>query len=266
MPNFQSHASQLSKRVAELEAELGAICGDYIELVTEMAPFLTRFRDEVMRYHNALALAQRELADMRAYLGDAQALDKGSPESPLDELLAREELTVQEQFDRVWGDGNKNASQTVGDSASTPLSREVKDLFAQAAARLHPDFAQTEEERKRNLTLFNRVGNAYLNRDQRTLQSVVDALTPQTNLPAVIDHQVIQKLEDRIFHLETVTQNVSGQYYDYRYGDVARVRRYARQAEAEGRDLLATLSENIQRTLRRTLEELKETKKMLDQQ
>ena len=109
MPDFQTQASQLSKRIAELEAELGAICGDYVELVTEIAPFLTRFRDEVMRYHNALAIAQRELADARAYLGDARALDRGNPQSPLDELLAREELTVQQQHDRVWGDKNKDA-------------------------------------------------------------------------------------------------------------------------------------------------------------
>ena len=264
MPDFQTQASQLSKRIAELEAELGAICGDYVELVTEIAPFLTRFRDEVMRYHNALAIAQRELADARAYLGDARALDRGNPQSPLDELLAREELTVQQQYDRVWGDANKDA-KTPGSPASEPPSREIKTLFAQAVARLHPDFAQSEEERKRNLTLFNRVGTAYLNRDQRTLQSVVDSLTIRSNLPAVADYQVIRKLEDRIYHLEAVTQELSGQYYDYRYGDVARVRAYALEAETEGRDLLKSLSENIQRALRMTLEELKAAKRALNQ-
>jgi hypothetical protein len=265
MPDFQTQASRLSKRVAELEAELGAACGDYVELVTEIAPFLTRFRSEVMRYHNALALAQRELADVRVYLGDAHSLSRGQPESPLDELLKREEPTVQEQYDRVWGNGSQNASQTTGPQGRAPASPEVKQLFAKAVARLHPDFAQSEEERKRNLSLFNRVGTAYLNRDQRTLQSVVDSLTTKTNLPAVADYDVIRKLEDRIYQLETVSQNISGQYYDYRYGDVARIRVYALQAEEEGRDLLADLSENLQRTLRNTLEELKKLKRDLEQ-
>jgi len=265
MPDLQSQASHLSKRIAELEAELGTVCGDHIELVTEMAPFLARFRDEVMRYHNALAMAQRELADVRAFLGDVQALEKGQPDSPLDVLLRREDLTVQEQFDRVWGNGDKESSQAAKPQGNAPASREVKALFATAVARLHPDLAQTAEKRKERLKLFNQVGTAYLNRDQRTLQSVVDALTPHTNLPALVDDQVVKKLEDRIYQLEAVTQNISGQYYDYRYGDVSRVRAYALQAEAEGRDLLAELSEDIQRALRYTLEELKKSKKDLEQ-
>jgi hypothetical protein len=93
----------------------------------------------------------------------------------------------------------------------------------------------------------------------------VDSLTTKTNLPAVADYDVIRKLEDRIYQLETVSQNISGQYYDYRYGDVARIRVYALQAEEEGRDLLANLSENLQRTLRNTLEELKKLKRDLEQ-
>jgi len=266
MPDLQLQVANLSKRIAELEAELGAACGDTIEIVTEMAPFLERFRTEVMRYHRALALAQRELADVRAYRGDVHALEKGQPESPLDELLKRDSLTVQEQFDRVWGREDKDPPQSMGSSNHKPASREVKALYAKAVAYLHPELAQNTEERKEHLKLFNQVGTAYLNRDQGTLQSVVDAFTPHTNLPAVIDPQNMQKLKDRIYQLETVTQNVTGQLYDYRYGDVARVRAHALQAEAEGHDLLADLGEKIQQALRMTLEELKRSRKDLEQQ
>lgn len=264
MATLQESIRTLHDQIEQLEVRLGEVCGQYAEITAALAPFLVRYRDEILRYHKALVSAQRELADVQVYLGDTMALDEGEAASPLDEFLRREDASVQEQYERAWK--GKEVIRPLALDFVPELTDEVRILYAKAVANLHPDLARTTSERRSRIPVFNKVNAAYLRRDAETLRMAVDSTTPRSNLPDVINEQVVKELRDRIYAMEELIARIEGQYYDFRYGDPAKVRAYARHYEAQGKDFIENLSIEIQRVLRNTVEELASLKKDIEQQ
>lgn len=264
MPDLSRQISDLSEQIAALERRLGEVCGNYVEITTAMAPFLTRYRAEVIRYHRALVLALREVADVRAYRGDHEALNSGEVQSPLERILLLPGMSVQEQYER-----SLKAADAPNRPSSEPelpsTSRAVSQLYARCVATLHPDLTDDADERRRRVRLFNEVNAAYLRRDESALRLIADDLQQPTNLPALVDDSLVDEMRDRVYDLEALTERIEGQYFDMRYGDLARVRAYVQEAEAEGRDLIALLSEDLQAKLRATVEELAQLKSDLQQ-
>jgi Mg2+ and Co2+ transporter CorA len=264
MADLHEQIRSLHTQIEALEARFGEVCGQYAEITTELAPFLSRYRDEVVRYHKALLMAQREVADVRTYLGDTSSKHHGEGRSPLDEFLKREERTVEQQYDRVWG-GDDSGSVAALNSSMAPASDEVQTLYSKAVAKLHPDLSSSTAERRSRIAMFNQVNRAYLRRDVNTLRMAVEATTPQSNLPALVSDQTVKEMRNRIYDLEEIIARIETQTFDYHYGDVAKLHAHAQAAEAEGKDFIAELSEEIQRALRRTVEELATLKQNLEQ-
>jgi hypothetical protein len=264
MVDLPEQIRNLHAQIDALEARLGEVCGQYAEITTELAPFLTRYRDEVVRYHKALLMAQREVADVRTYLGDKGSKHGGEGRSPLDEFLKSEALTVEEQYDRVWG-GKEGTPLTALTSSMAPASDEVQTLYGKAVAKLHPDLAPSTSERRDRVAMFNQVNRAYLRRDVNTLRMAVDATTPKSNLPAVVSDEIVKDMRNRIYDLEELIARIETQTFDFHYGEVAKVHAHAQRAEAQGSDFIAELSAEIQRALRRTVEELAQLKQNLEQ-
>jgi hypothetical protein len=139
-----------------------------------------------------------------------------------------------------------------------PASKEVRRLYGKAIAALHPSLASSTQERRRRANLINQVNAAYVRRDETTLRMIVESAVPQTNLPALVDDRTVQELRNRAFDLEELIVRIEGQGYDLRYGDIARVRAHAEQAETAGRDFISEISADIQAALMRIKNELKE--------
>lgn len=257
-------ARQLQEQIDGLEAQLGDVCGQYVDVTSELAPFLSRYHAEVLRYHRALVQAQREIADVRTYLGDSAAAQEGEAVSPLDDFLRRDERSVQDQYEQRWGT-QQVERPNLKSSDARAVPEEIAALYAAAVARLHPDLARTATERRKRIGLFNQVNAAYLKRDEPALRMVVDMIAPRSSLPAVVDDQVLDQMQERIYVLEEVIARSEGQTYDFRYGDVARLRAQVIQAEAQGRDLIADLSERIQAALTKAAEELRQLKANMEQ-
>lgn len=266
MPDLHDQMRMLHDQIVSLERRLGEVCGDYVEITAALAPFLTRYRDEITRYHKALVLAQRELADVRAYLGDTKAMSHGEAFSPLDEFLKREDVvSVQKQYERVW-EGKDLAPRMEGIDNVKPVSKELKELYGKAVAELHPELALSIKERRGRITLFNQVNAAYLRRDVNTVRMAVDSMTPKSTLPSIVDNELVSKMRDRVYMLEELIAKIEAYYYDYRYGDIAKVRAYAKQATEQGKDFIGELSLEIQTALGRTADELAQLKQNIEQQ
>lgn len=263
MPDLHDQMRLLHDQIKTLEIRLGEVCGDYVEITAALAPFLTRYRDEIMRYHRALVLAQREIADVRVFLGEKKAMEQGSANSPLDEFLKREDLSVQEQYARIWE--GKDVPRPEGLENGKPISKELKELYGKAIAALHPDLAVSAKDRRGRIGLFNQVNSAYLRRDVNTVRMAVDSTTPQSTLPAIPDTELVRKMRDRVYILEELIAKIEGYYYDYRYGDIAKVRAYAKQAEDEGKDFIGDLSLEIQTALTHVADELAKLKENIEQ-
>jgi hypothetical protein len=265
MADLSEQIRSFHTQIDALEARLGEVCGAYAEVTTELAPFLTRYRDEVVRYHKALLMAQREIADVRTYLGDRGSKHEGEGRSPLDDVLKREAPTVEEQYDRAWGTNQGDDAVAALTSSMAPPSGELQALYSKAVAKLHPDLAPTTAERRNRIAMFNQVNRAYIRRDLNTLRMTVDAMTIQSNLPAIVNDETVKEMRNRVYDLEALIARIETQTFDYHYGDVAKVHAFAQRAEAEGKDFIAELSELIQKTLRRTVEELAQLKQNLEQ-
>ena len=246
MANEQQMKS-LASSIARLEMQLGKVAGQMAELSKTIAPFLARYQRDVLRYHQEVAVLQREIMDLRGMIGDSDALAPGEAESPLNKILATDYEgipSVEEQYRRIQ-EGYKGV---FGPESETlpPASEAVKRLYGKAISLTHPDLARTLKERKQRAPLVNRVNTAYLKRDEMTLQIVVDSYTPQSNLPIHANHSYADEMRQQALKLEQLIQRLEGQLYDVQHGDVARVWSQAQEAKNEDRDLLSELSTQLQ--------------------
>ncbi|MBN1121735.1 MAG: hypothetical protein JXJ17_11705 [Anaerolineae bacterium] len=259
--DLQRQMASLSKYVGELEQRLGDTAGELAELTYLMEPFLVLYQQQVLPYHEQLAAVQRDIADARALLGDEKARSGGQADTPLSRLVATEDwVSVQEQYERVWmGKKHVRPDSKLAEKNLEPASPEVKNLFREIVAKIHPELATKPSERIRRNQILEKVNEAYARRDIKTLQAVADAFRDRSNLPAVISEQTLKHLHNQALLLEWVTVQLEGQVFELRHGEIAKMHVYTRQADEEGYDLLGELSQQLKQELReaqRTLSSL----------
>lgn len=246
--------AQLSEQTATLEEHLGEVAGNLAELTSIMAPFLTRYQDQILRYYDELIQAQREIADLRAARGDRDAVFAGQARSPLDRFTDQT-VSVDEQYARAWQ--GKKAPKLEGPQNLPPVTPELKQLYTKLVARLHPDLASTRAERARLRSLMSKANDAYIRRDMVSLRAMADVYCAPTNLPAIVDEKVVADLHARVQMLEMLVSKIEGQYFDLRYGLPAKIKAHAELAWAEEkRDLITELSAEIQQQLQEAQSEL----------
>jgi hypothetical protein len=258
-PDLQQEMSRLSKQIDELEAQLGEVAGEHAELSSAMATFLARYRQEVLRYQEELVAAQREVADLRVMLGDEQARDSGGvgeSSNPIDD----EYLSVEEQYERVWKGKKPPPPTDPRDPDMAPASTAMKKLYGKLVASLSPALADSPAEQARRKGLMRQVSEAFVRRDQRSLAAMADSQRDRSNLPALVDPKIVRQLEERTLMLEELIHHYEGESYELRYGEIARLKAQADQAEAMGRDFLGQLNREIRQELqgaRRTMADLR---------
>jgi hypothetical protein len=256
--DLQRQMASLSKYVGELEQRLGSIAGELAELTYLMEPFLKVYQQQVVPYHEQLAAVQRDIADAKALLGDREARSGGQADTPLSRLVAIEDwVSVQEQYERVWmGKKHLRPDSKLVEKHLDPAPPEVKSLFREIVAKIHPELATKASERLRREQILEKVNEAYARRDVKTLQAVADAFRDRSNLPAVISEQTLKHLHNQALLLEWVTVQLEGQVFELRHGDIAKMHVYTRQASEEGYDLLGELNQQL-------VQELKEAQQTL---
>jgi hypothetical protein len=254
MSDLHEQMGRLSKQVAELETRLGEAAGNLAELTSIMAPFLARYQDSILHYYDELVQVQREIADLRAARGDRSAVSAGQARSPLDRFLDQN-VPVDVQYARTWQ--GKKAPKLDGPQNLSPVTPDLKQMYAKVVAHLHPGLADTRAERERMRSLMSKANEAYVRRDVVSMQAMVDAYCTHTNLPAIVDDKVVRYQQDRIQRIEVVIGKIEGQYFDLRYGLPAKIKANAELTWAEEkRDLIAELSGEIRQQLQEAQSEL----------
>jgi chromosome segregation ATPase len=246
-PDLQQQMSRLSEQIDDLEGQLGEVAGEHAELSSAMAPFLTRYRQEVLRYQEELAAAQREVADLRVMLGDQEARNssRSASASPIDD----EFLSVEAQYERVWKGKKPPPPTDPRDPNMAPANPALKKLYGKLVANLYPALADTPAEQTRRKGLMRQVSEAFVRRDRRSLEAMADSQRDRSNLPALVDPKIVRQLEERAILLEELIHRYEGESFELRYGDIARLKAQADQAEARGQDFLAQLNHEIRQEL-----------------
>jgi hypothetical protein len=265
MTDLQTQMSGLSEHAARLEARLGELSGQLVDLQAVMAPFLRRYVNEALRYHIRLVRVQRQIADMRCLLGDRGARKAGQADTALLRLLGAGGPSAGEQR-KLTGRNRKHADPTADPDVLPEASPELKRLYAGIVARLHPALADSVEEQQSRRAAMDNANRAYLRRDELTLRATDEVLRSQPSLPAVADEQALKQQQQRISLMERLIAHLEGQVFDLQHGDAARIYRLTRRARAEERDFLAELGRALQGELRQARQELAELQRKFDQQ
>ncbi|QRK11552.1 molecular chaperone DnaJ [Archangium violaceum] len=116
----------------------------------------------------------------------------------------------------------------------------LKRLHRRLARLLHPDLAQSDEERTRLDALMARVNVAYEAGDRTTLELIAAKVgAGDTAADSLTDDERLAHLERRIHILSTAANTLRQQRENLRSTATARLYEEARRREAEGRDYLA---------------------------
>ena len=253
---------ELHAQITKLEEQLAQACADYSELHHLFSPFLARYQAHIVPYHEKLVEVKRENADLRAMLGQRDALEAQVGETPLTKLLDDKDLSVTEQYKRAWSVSTtaENTSKDI-----KPVSTELWKLYVAVIPKVFPAFGDTEEEIDRRLSLFKRANFAFVKRDRKVLQAILDSHAQKmTTLPAVVDPNMADKLRDQSIKLEKAITNIEGQVFEMRYGRLGKLKQAVDEAKVAGRDLIKELKRELRTALRDAVEERERLRKMMN--
>lgn len=230
--------------LARLERRFGELAGELAELDDYLAPFLDRYRRDVLAPHEELVNLRRRVADARLLLGDRAARNAADADTPLGRLLVNEPYpSVREQYERVWkGRQQPRPEDAFVEFSTAPLAPEVQTLYTRVAAQMHPLLTADPAEREKRQTLMAPVDRAYVRRDIISLRSVADARARESSLPVPAGRQADADLQARIDAFENGIQRLESRVYERRHGDIAKVLAYTLAAGRSGLDLLGELN------------------------
>lgn len=242
MGNSSRQLEALMQRQKQAEERFGNVYAQYVDQRAFMAPFLVRYRRDILVHQEALLAVQRDIADLRVQLGDRNAREPGSVESTLTQL-GEVDMSVQAQYQRAWSGGNRGVNAT-GPEAPPP---EVVATFVTIAAKAHPELSSSPAEKGRRRVMIEHANAALLRRDLPELRRILGTLEERDSSAVAIydDVAVLNRIRDHIFNLETLTARFEAYVFELKHGDPARVLAESNRLKSEGRDFMRELASTL---------------------
>ena len=224
-------------------------------------------------------LAQREL-DLATSAADLQSFQRlymrvvGVKYAELDRLLAAyEELMLKRspgdpEAERRAGVARERARESERATAGAvgPVERErfqpseeLKRLYREAAKRVHPDLAADPEEKERRHRVMIEVNKAYEEGDIDRLRTLLNEW--ETSPEGIVGEGVAERLirtNRKIHQARARLEQIGLEIERIRGSDLARLREAVREAERQGRDLLAEMVRNIDQQIAAARSRLRE--------
>ncbi len=269
-PSDDSPLRRAELRLQELLTELDSLDSELDSLGLSLERFARTYEDALSDAFAEIARSERLLRRLRSLQdtaaalirhleqldsespplppGDAPALTSGDATDELHEETADDADTHASDFDDAAFPEDEDALEdeaepTEEEEEELPPEREdeakaLKRLHRRLARLLHPDLAQSEEERERLDALMAQVNVAYEAGDRTTLE-LIDARvgTGDTSTP-LSDEERLAHLERRLQTLSTAARSLRQQREGLRATATARLYEEALRREAEGRDYL----------------------------
>jgi len=253
MGNSSRQLDALMLRQKQAEERFGKVYAEFVDQRAFMAPFLVRYRRDILVHQEALLSVQRDIADLRVQLGDSLAREAGGVESALTQL-AEVDMSVQAQYERAWSGGNRGVNAT-GPEAPPP---EVLEAFVQIAAKAHPELSSSPAEKGRRRVVIEHANAALLRRDLRELRRILGTLEERESSAVAIydDAAALNRIRDHIFDLDTLTARFEAYVFELRHGDPARVLAESTRLQSQGRDFVQELANTLKEEVDRARAEL----------
>lgn len=231
--------TDLVRRLTPEEEELEAKREELARLESQLADqelLLASLKAELASfeglYLRRVGVLYAELDEWNALLAELRAEQAGTPEAKAEADEARTQ--AEEAYSAAHG-------EAANVQPFTP-SPDLKNLYREAAKRVHPDTATDEADRVRRERLMKQVNAAYVAGDEDALRRIIAGL--DTSPDAVQGSGVgadlirvlrqLKQVRDRIAAIEQELAALSG-------SEIALLKRDVEHAQQEGRDLLAEI-------------------------
>ena len=265
-PPEESPLRRAELRLKELLAELDALDSELDSLGVELQRFACAYEDALSASFEEVGHSERLLRRLRNLQDAASALTRRleKPEPPPDADSDARQLpastspasaprapTARFEDEALPEDEDPDAFADEEDAEDDAPSEEellaeredeavvLKRLHRRLARLLHPDLAQSDEERIRLDALMARVNVAYESGDRTTLELIAAKVGAGDTADSLSEDERLAHLERRIRTLSTAAHSLRQQREGLRSTATARLYEEARRRAAEGRDYLA---------------------------
>jgi hypothetical protein len=266
-PPEESPLRRAELRLKELLAELDALDTEIDSLGLELERFSRAYEEALSPSFEEVSRSERLLRRLRNLQDAASALirllerpepppdaDRTSPEQPA--RTAPASTSASQARASLESDASEDDEDTDAfEDEALPEDEEpseqellaeredeavaLKRLHRRLARLLHPDLAQSEEERTRLDALMARVNVAYEAGDRTTLELIAAKVGAGDTVDALTEDERLAHLERRIRTLSTAAHSLRQQRESLRSTATARLYEESRRRAAEGRDYLA---------------------------
>ena len=203
---------------------------------------------------------------LKAKLAEARAKQNPRNEDARDK--ARQARSrAKESVKAVGDDVSEAPSPADATSPSKPTRSEtLRNLYRQAAKLLHPDLTLDGHEKEKRHRLMAEINAAYSRGDEQAIRSILrdwhaSPESVQGDSPGAELVRIIRK----IAQVERRLQTISAEMDQFRHGELFKLKQSVEEAQANGRDLLKDLGEQLDREIDQTREELKQAMKQVRQ-
>src|ERR1019366_2008834 len=160
--------------------------------------------------------------------------------------------------------GDENLGSASPDDAASPSkpkrTESVTNMFRQAVFALHPDRSLDPDDQKIRHRLMAEINEAYARGDEEKIRSILrdwhaSAENVQGDGPGAELVRIIRK----IAQVEKRLNNIAAEIDQRREGELFKLKQSVEEAQANGRDLLKDLGEQLDAQIAEAKEELKRT-------
>ncbi len=241
-------------RLAELEAQLA-------DRELELASCLAELHHFEKHYLQTVGRRYVLLDELKAQIAEARA--RQNPHNPDAHDQARRARSQARESAQAVGDENPEGAATAGAaSPSKPKRAESLDkLYRQAARLLHPDLTLDGEEKKKRHDHMAKLNDAYARGDEEEIRAILrDWHTSPESVPGDGPGAELVRVIRKIAQVEKRLKAITAELDQLRQGELFKLKQQVEEAQANGRDILKDLGEQLDREIARAREELEGAK------
>lgn len=186
-------------RLADQERLLSRLTEQLADAETDFATLNAEFGRFQLAYLRRFAPLYRELDGLEAEIAKLQALDDDTPAA---QARAEEATSRAAASEEAAGEPQgADRDGTVRDDPPRNVDPDLRQLYRQAAKAVHPDTANSDEERRRRTQAMAEINAAYQRGDADAIRRIMDGPTLGSEPMGDLQLQ-LARIEAKIAHIK----------------------------------------------------------------